>query len=311
MTKDKLKDNKKVEEEVVDSLPPMGFEIIKREFMRDKLALFSLVVLLGIFVFLYIAPLFMDLTSATKVSIFDRFTAPGVTTKDGVSYLLGTDEGGRDVLAQLIIGGRNSVTIAVCVTFLTEVIGIALGLIAGYYGGKVDNFMMRIVDFISILPRLVMIIALVTIVRRFDVTSLVLIMSALGWPGTTRLFRTRLLSEASKDYVSASKTMGTYDWKIMLFELLPNVSSLIITDLTLSLAGNIGLETGLSFLGFGLPSGTPSLGTLVGYAKTADIIENKQWVWLPAAIFILVMMLCINYVGQALQRSADSKQRIG
>ena len=105
--------------------------------------------------------------------------------------------------------------------------------------------------------------------------------------------------------------MGTYDWKIMLFELLPNISSIVITRLVLALAGNIGLETGLSFLGFGLPIGTPSLGTLIGAAKTADIIENKQWVWLPAALFILVMMLCINYVGQALQRTTDARQRLG
>lgn len=303
-TVDTVKDTQ--EEEFVDSVPPMGFEIIKREFMRDKVALFSLAVLVAIIVFLYVTPFFMNLDGATKVQIFNRYTKPGVG-----GYILGADEGGRDVLAQLIVGGRNSVTIGLLVTVLTEFIGVALGLIAGYYGGRVDGMMMRVVDFIMILPRLVLIIAMVTIVKRFDIPALVIILSIISWPYTTRLFRTRILSEASKDYISASKTMGTPDWKIMLFELLPNLSSLLITVLTLELAGNIGIETGLSYLGFGLPVGTPSLGTLIGSAKTADIIENKQWVWLPAVIFVLVMMLCINYIGQALQRAADSKQRVG
>ncbi len=98
---------------------------------------------------------------------------------------------------------------------------------------------------------------------------------------------------------------------IMFREILPNLSSLIIVNLTLNFAGNIGIETSLTYLGFGLPSTVPSLGTLIANARNADILENKTWIWLPAAIFILVMMLCINYVGQAFQRAADAKQRLG
>ena len=105
--------------------------------------------------------------------------------------------------------------------------------------------------------------------------------------------------------------MGTRDWKIILFELLPNLSSMMITNLTLSFAGNIGIETGLSYLGFGLPVGTPSIGTLIGYANNPDVIENKTWVWLPAVIFVLTLMLCVNYIGQTLQRAADARQRRG
>lgn len=127
----------------------------------------------------------------------------------------------------------------------------------------------------------------------------------------TRLFRTATLSEASKEYVSASKTIGTSDWKIMFGEVMPNLSSLIIAHLILGFAGSIGIETGLSFLGFGFPIGTPSLGTLIGTAKSADIIENKTWIWLPAVILVLVLMLTINYIGQALRRAADSRQRLG
>ena len=311
MTKDKSKDLAKDQNKDSQSLPPMGFEVIKREFMKDKLALLSLIVFILILLFLYVAPFFLNLESATKVQIFNRYMAPGSVTDTGHTYLLGADEGGRDVLAQLILGGRNSISIALIVTAATMIIGLVIGVISGYYGGRVDNWVMRIVDFFMIIPGFIMIITLNTIFKVSNIYGLCLTFIIIGWTGFARLFRTRTLSEASKDYISASKTMGTHDWKIMFKELLPNISSIIITQLVLVMAGNIGLETGLSYLGFGLPIGTPSLGTLIGAAKTADIIENKQWVWLPAALFILVLMLCINYIGQALQRSTDSRQRLG
>lgn len=299
------------QEAIVDNtddqaLPPMGFEIIKREFKRDKVALSALIILVVILLAAFLSPLFIDISEATKVSIFDRYAAPG---EDG--YLLGADEGGRDVFSLLFLGARNTLMISFSVTIITQIIGIALGIISGYYGGVIDDIMMRIVDFIMVLPTLLIIIVMVTIIGELSMWNFIWIISLFGWASITRLFRTATLSEASKDYVSASKTMGTHDWKIMFGGVMPNLSSLIITNLTLSFAGNIGLETGLTFLGFGLPSGTPSLGTLIAYANNPDVIENKIWVWLPAVIVILVLMLCINYIGQAMQRAADSKQRLG
>ena len=295
-----LEDNQAV------SIPPMGWEVVVREFAKDKIVLISLVILLIIILMAVIGPFFIDESQASLVNIFDRYKQPGT---DG--FILGTDDAGRDVLHQLILGTRNSLTIAWSVTILTAAFGTLIGLIAGYYGNHVDNLIMRIVDFLIVLPTTMIIIVVVTIVKRFDPWTLIWIISCFGWMGQTRLVRTASLSEASKDYIQASKTMGTRDWKIMLTSLLPNLSSLMITNLTLSFAGNIGLETGLSFLGFGLPVGTPSLGTLIGYARTPDVIQNKTWVWLPATLLVLVMMLAINYIGQAFQRIANSKQRRG
>ncbi|MBD3949696.1 ABC transporter permease [Tuanshanicoccus lijuaniae] len=303
--KDLVLEQEMVQDETV-SLPPMGFEVIKREFLKDKVAIAALILLIVILGTSIIAPNFIDMEAAMKVSIFDRFLKPGV---DG--HILGTDEGGRDVFGMLIAGTRNSLFIGWSVTILTATIGIALGIISGYYGGKIDDVMMRVVDFVMVLPTLMFTIVMITIVDGFSMIKLILILSAFAWPGTTRLIRTASLSEASKDYISASKTMGTRDWRIILLELLPNLSSILITNLTLSFAANIGLETGLSFLGFGLPVGTPSLGTLIGYANNPDTIENKTWVWLPAVLLVLVLMLCVNYIGQALQRAADSRQRRG
>ena len=215
------------------------------------------------------------------------------------------------MFGQLIIGAKNSILIAIAITLIANIVGIALGIIMGYYGGFIDNFFMRIIDFFITLPTLMIIIVVVTIIPNYGITELILIIAAFQWMGTARLVRSKALSEARRDYISASKTMGTSDFAIMFKGLLPNLSSLLIVEVTLSFAGNVGIETGLSFLGFGLPPSTPSLGTLVSYAMNPIILSSKWWVWLPASILILVLMLGINYVGQALRRSADAKQRLG
>ena len=299
-------DKKDVTKESTVSTPPTGFQVIVREFLKDKIALAALIILTLIFLFIYIGPFFINEATALKVNILQRYKAPGVN-----GYLLGSDEGGRDVFAMLVIGARNSVTIGFTITILTCIIGIIVGLISGYYGKWVDTTLMRIVDFIMILPTLMIIIVFVTVVPNYTLFHFILIMTLFYWVGSARLFRTRTLQEASLDYVNASKTLGSSDLQIMFREILPNISSLIIVNLILRLAGNIGIETGLTYLGFGLPYTTPSLGTLISAAKTQDIIENKMWVWLPATILILVMMLCINYIGQAFQRAADARQRLG
>ena len=299
-------DKKDVTKESTVSTPPTGFQVIVREFLKDKIALAALIILTLIFLFIYIVPFFINEATALKVNILQRYKAPGVN-----GYLLGSDEGGRDVFAMLVIGARNSVTIGFTITILTCIIGIIVGLISGYYGKWVDTTLMRIVDFIMILPTLMIIIVFVTVIPNYTLFHFILIMTLFYWVGSARLFRTRTLQEASLDYVNASKTLGSSDLQIMFREILPNISSLIIVNLILRLAGNIGIETGLTYLGFGLPYTTPSLGTLISAAKTQDIIENKMWVWLPATILILVMMLCINYIGQAFQRAADARQRLG
>ena len=145
------------------SVPPLGFEVIRREFMRDKLAIFALVLLISIILISVLSPYFIDVSAGMKVSIFDRFLKPGV---DG--HILGTDEGGRDVFTMLIAGTQNTLFIGWSVTVITAVVGIALGVISGYYGGVVDDVMMRIVDFIMVLPTFMFTIVMITIVEGFS-----------------------------------------------------------------------------------------------------------------------------------------------
>lgn len=283
---------------------PSFLKTVWREIVNDKVALGSLILLTLILLTAYISPLFIDQELLKRVQLFSTWKAPSA------EHWLGTDDGGRDVFGQLLIGTRNSFTIGLSVTLLAGIFGLTYGLVAGYYGGKIDNIMMRILEFLMVLPSLMFIIVFVVIVPNYTVFTFILIMGVFAWFGKARLIRSRALSERELDYINASKTLGTPSWKIMFFEMFPNLSSLVIVNMTLTLAGNIGLETGLTFLGFGLPTGTPSLGTLISYARTPDVVQNKWWVWLPAALLILVMMLCINYIGQAVKRASDARQRL-
>ena len=287
---------------------PTGFSVIVREFKKDKLALFSFFAVTIFIIAVFVASMFINLQQLQTVDIFRKYEVPSF---NNFWNFFGRDSGGRSVMGYVIVGARNSITIGVIITIVTTFIGLFVGLCMGYYGGKVDAWGMRIVDFISIMPSVMIIIVFVSIVPKYGIFQFILIFSMFYWTRTTRLARSKTLSETRRDYVNASKTMGTSDLKIMFSEILPNISSIIIVNGTLALASNIGIEVALSFLGFGLPAATPSLGTLISYASKPEIIQYKAYVWLPAALVLLFMMLGINYIGQALRRAADAKQRLG
>ena len=287
---------------------PTGFSVIVREFKKDKIALFSFFAVTIFIIAVFVASMFINLQQLQTVDIFRKYEVPSF---NNFWNFFGRDSGGRSVMGYVIVGARNSITIGVIITIVTTFIGLFVGLCMGYYGGKIDAWGMRIVDFISIMPSLMIIIVFVSIVPKYGIFQFILIFSMFYWTRTTRLARSKTLSETRRDYVNASKTMGTSDLKIMFSEILPNISSIIIVNGTLALASNIGIEVALSFLGFGLPAATPSLGTLISYASKPEIIQYKAYVWLPAALVLLFMMLGINYIGQALRRAADAKQRLG
>lgn len=284
---------------------PSGINVLLRELVRDKVALISLLFLIIVVALVFGASILLDQAEIVKVDLFALYQPPSS------DYILGTDYGGRDIFGQLIIGTRNSLAIGILVTLLSGIIGILIGLISGYYGGSVDNVFMRLVDFFMVLPTLMIVIAFVTAVPDYSILNFSLIMTAFLWMGIARLIRSKTLQEKELDYVKASKTLGTSDFKIIFNQVLPNLSSIIIVTMTLNLAANIGIESGLSFLGFGFPEDTPSLGTLISYARNPQTLELRWWIWLPASVLILVLMLCINNVGQALKRATDARQRRG
>ncbi|SDB87867.1 ABC transporter permease [Shouchella lonarensis] len=284
---------------------PSGMKIVLKEIVRDKLALFSLILFGLIVAFVFGVSLVLKESEIVTVDLLAIFEPPSS------EFWLGTDHGGRDIFGQLIIGTRNSLIMAFAVTIMSGIIGLVFGLVAGYFGGHVDNVFMRIVDFFMVLPTTLIIIAFVAVVPGYTLIQFSLIMTAFLWLSMARLIRSKALQQSSLEYIHAARTVGTPHYKIIFSHLLPNLSSIVIVNFTLSLAANVGIETGLSFLGFGFPESKPSLGTLMSHATNPQIFELRPWVWLPASILVLVLMLCINNVGQALKRSTDAKQRRG
>ncbi|MCL1923998.1 MAG: ABC transporter permease [Defluviitaleaceae bacterium] len=291
-----------------DAIPvkkiPKFYEVLWREIWKDKLAFISLIIFLGIVLVSFIWAATIDEGYATRIEILQMNQAPSDR------FPMGTDEGGRDMRNMLILGARNSLQIAFIVTLITLVFGSLIGLISGFYGGKVDNIIMRIVDTLSMLPTLMIIIILIFLSPGYNQWFFIGIMSLFGWIGSARLIRTRALQQSNLEYAHASKTLGTPNLIILFREVTPNLVSILSVNLVLSLASNIGLETGLTFLGFGLPPHVPSLGRLLTVAGQPTFIANRIWQWLPAAILVIVLVFAINFIGQAFQRAVDAKQRM-
>lgn len=294
-----------LESQTTSAESPSGLRIIWRELVRDKLALASLIFLIVITVFVFGISLILDQDEIVKVDLF------AINEPPNEEFWLGTDYGGRDVFGQLIIGTRNSLSIGFMVTLFSGIIGVVFGLVSGYFGGHIDNVMMRILDFFMVLPFIMIVIVFVSLVPSYNTFTFSLIMTAFLWMGIARLIRSKALQEKELDYARASRTLGSSHISIIFKQVLPNIVSLIIVTMTLNLAANIGLESGLSFLGFGLPEDTPSLGTLLSYATNPQTLEHRWWIWMPAAVLILVLMLCVRNVGEALRRATDARQRRG
>ncbi|AQW20827.1 peptide ABC transporter permease [Lentilactobacillus curieae] len=295
----------RLEKEAAEEATPSRSRIMWNEFKADKPALISLILIIAFVLFVIIASFFLNVNQIMSTNIMDYYNKPFS------NFFLGADSGGRSIGKQLILGSRNSICIAIGLTVISSTWGIIWGMVSGYFGGKVDLVMQRVYDFMMIIPMLMTIIVIVTIIPNYNAITLTLILSVFYWMGTSRLIRSRTLAESQQDYVKASKTLGTSDLKIIFREIMPNISSLIIIDTTLSFAENIGVETGLSYLGFGLPMGTPSLGTLIANANDPQNITQYWWTWLPAALEIIILCLSISYVGQVIRRTANATQRKG
>ncbi|MEF2294066.1 ABC transporter permease, partial [Virgibacillus dokdonensis] len=183
--------------EVEQEKAPSMAKVIWREIVRDKVALISFIFLIVITSLVYGVSLFLNQDEIVKVDLF------AINQPPSSEFLLGTDYGGRDIFGQLIIGTRNSLSIGILVTLMTGIIGITYGLVSGYFGGTVDNIMMRIVDFFLILPFLMIVIVFVAIVPKYSIWSFSLIMTAFLWMGIARLIRSKALQERELDYAQA------------------------------------------------------------------------------------------------------------
>lgn len=322
-----------------------GMTVAKR-FFRSKLSIIGLAVIIFLFLFSFIGPLFspwsanngtvMDFdTDAIKVTgstISITYIVDGVeyeaialvetTPANNIlgdisgSHWMGTDDLGYDVMTRLMYGGRVSLTIGFIVILLQTVLGMVLGGLAGYYGKWVDQLIMRIVDMLSCIPSLpIMLILGAALDYRGlsdSIAKLYIMMTVLtliGWAGTARLVRGQILSLREQEFMLAAKCSGLSTTKKIFKHLLPNVVPQLIVTMTLGLGSVILMEATLGFLGIGAPISTPTWGNIIQYSHNSIYLQNYRNLWLGAGVCITLAILAFNFVGDGLRDAFDPKMK--
>ncbi len=244
-------------------------------------------------------------------------------------HVLGTDQNGRDLLTRLFYGGRISLLISLTVVTIIVILGTTIGCASGFYGGWVDNLIMRICEIISSMPFTLMCILIIavlgvpdkqTLPGLFDFASriglpnwktflLIITLSLLTWPGLTRIVRAQVLSIREMEYMEACEALGINDRSRMFKHILPNILSTIIVYATLQIASVILTETALSFLGLGVDPIMPTWGNLIQSARDPFNLQNRWWLWIPAGIMIFATVMCVNIFGDGLRDALDPKMK--
>jgi peptide/nickel transport system permease protein len=252
-----------------------------------------------------------------SVDLLDAFTPPAWTAQGKGVYLLGTDNQGRDVLSAILYGTRISLAVGVAAVLFSAVLGVSLGLLSGYLGGRIDALLMRIADVQLSFPAILIALLIDGVVHvalprasqgSMAVYVLILAIGLSGWVQYARTVRGSTLVEKNKEYVQAARVIGRHPAAIMLHHLLPNVAGPVLVIATIQLATAIITEATLSFLGVGMPPTTPSLGTLIRVGN--DFLFSGEW-WI--AVFpgtaLVVLILSVNLVGDWLRDALNPKLR--
>lgn len=219
-------------------------------------------------------------------------------------HILGTDKLGRDVATRLMMGGRVSLSVGVVGLAISISIGIILGSISGYVGGKTDAILLKISEIVLCFPVFILILTLVSIMGP-NIANIMTVLGLVWWTGTYRVIRNQFISIREMEFVEAARALGVRHIPMIFREILPSAITPVLVQITLRLASNIIVEAGLSFLGLGVQPPTPSWGNLLNSAQNIDILRNKPWLWLSPGLMISITVLSINFLGDALRDALD------
>jgi peptide/nickel transport system permease protein len=273
------------------------FQLVLRRFLQHRLAMASFVVLILLILLAYVG-------GAVWKYDFGQYT-PDESEPPSWEHPFGTDSAGRDQFAQVLRGTQISLQIAVLVALFATAVGTIWGSVAGYFGGLTDTLMMRVSDLILTLP-LIAVAAMLG--HNFGGTwwLIALVIAGLYWAYVSRVARGVVLSLREKEFIEAAKALGSSDTRIILRHLVPNALGSIIVNATILIATAILLETALSYLGFGVTAPDTSLGLLVSEAQTA--LSTRPWLFYFPGLFIILIALCINFIGDGLRDALDPQQ---
>lgn len=327
-------------------------QMVLRRFFRSKLSVIGLIMIAALFLFCFFGPVVYNQWGEIEVddTPMVEYTSQTVTyEKDGKTHTyyqvtektekenalapmssahpLGTDETGYDVLTRLMYGGRISLIIGFISVFIITILGIIFGGIAGYFGGVVDNIIMRICDVLMCIPGFPIMLVFGTVLTafgemenpsavqefmgdpRYRIYFLMAFLTLFSWPGTARLVRGQILYLREQEYMVAAEAMGYSTSRKIFKHLVPNVMPQLIVSMTLSLGSMILYEASLSFLNMGVQPPYAAWGTMINAASDVNILENFINIWAPPGLCIVIAVLGFNFVGDGLRDALDPKAR--
>lgn len=336
-------------DEVEDSEVPLDKKVrlmsptrmVVRRFFRSKLSIIGLIMVIGLFLFSFVGPLLytqwgeieLDESGKTEYATTEvtytvdgkEYTVRQTTEKflkdnflaaPSSEHILGTDNEGYDIFVRLMYGGRISLIVSFLAVILITVIGVILGGIAGYFGGIIDNIIMRLCDVLICLPGIPILLIISTILDSSDIDAkyriylLMIYLTFISWPGTARLVRGQILSLREQEYMVAAEAMGYSTMRKIFKHLVPNVMPQLIVQMSLSLGSMILYEATLSYLNLGVKAPYAAWGTMINIISTnQDILQNHLNVWVPAGVCIVIAVLGFNFVGDGLRDALDPKAR--
>jgi peptide/nickel transport system permease protein len=279
------------------------------EFAENRIAVAALLVVLVLVALALLGPWITPQNpyDLTQLSILDNMLPPGTRSLDGKLYALGTDDQGRDMLSAIIYGLRLSLLVGFTATAIALAIGTAVGIVAAYFGGRLDAVLMRLVDIQLSFPAILIALILLAILGK-GVDKVVIALVSVQWAYYARTIRSSALVERRREYIEAAQCLALPQWRIIFRHLLPNAFPPLIVVATVQVAHAIALEATLSFLGVGVPITEPSLGLLIanGYGY---MLSGKYWIAFYPGIALLIAIVAINLVGDQLRDVMNPRLR--
>ncbi|HBC96132.1 MAG TPA: peptide ABC transporter permease [Clostridium sp.] len=270
--------------------------LILKRFKKHKMAVTGVIFIAILAVIAVAAPLIAPQSPYAVENSFGAAPSAG--------HILGTDQVGRDVMSRLVYAARVSLLVGIGTVILSVGIGTVLGLVSGYFGGKIDMIIMRVTDIFMSFPQMMLILVVVSIVGP-GLWNIIWALGFLGWPGVARLVRGNVLSIKETDYVKSSIALGFGTPRILFSHILPNTMAPILVNATFGIARAIIYEASLSFLGMGVQPPTASWGNMLTDAQAITVLTTKPWLWFPPGIMIVITVLAFNFIGDGLRDAFD------
>ena len=272
-----------------------------KKFIHNKKAMLGLAIVTILVLAVVFIPLFADLDPYTT----DR--AAGFNKPPSDAHILGTDDVGRDLFARLLYGGRISLFVGITSTIISVLIGIPLGLIAGYFRGTAESIIMRTADAFMSFPSMVLILVLVAVFGP-SILTVTVVIGVLGWTAIAKLIYGNVLSIREREYIQAARAVGV-STKILFSEVLPNAIPPVWANISFRVAGAILTESSLSFLGMGVQTPQASWGNIIFAAQNLLVLTARPWVWLPPGICIILVVIGFNFIGEGVRDALDPKTK--